>query len=363
MRPISVLSWIPLLTVLPSSVQAAYSLQELWAGDDFFDGWRFWGNRDNLTNGATYYVAADEAQDVAYTNAGGNVVIKVDNTSQLAPNGLRNSVRITTERAFDIGHLFVMDALHLPYGCSVWPAFWTHAVSWPSGGECDIVEGVNLQEANGVALHSVAGCFAADGTGVPTGELTATNCDHTVNANQGCTFEDTRNASYGPEFAQGGGGVYAMELSSEAISVWFFPRNEVPADLRDSSTSPDPTTWGRPVAYYASSGCNINQFFAPQQITINIALCGDWAGQPGVFSPVCGTGTCAEYVADPSHFDTAYFEIASVRVYGGGLNTRYTNGTLAAASGIIGAIGGGDAGAMATGRPERREAFELDSAQ
>lgn len=40
-----------LLQALPP-VEAAYSLQALWQGESFFDGWDFWGNRDNLTNGA-----------------------------------------------------------------------------------------------------------------------------------------------------------------------------------------------------------------------------------------------------------------------------------------------------------------------
>lgn len=70
------------------------------------------------------------------------------------------------------------------------------------------------------------------------------------------------------------------------------------------------------------------------------------AGQPGVFSPSCGTGSCANYVLDPSNFDDAYFEIASVRVYGGGLNTR---GALSSASGVIGGIGGSQTRAPTSG--------------
>lgn len=148
-------------------------------------------------------------------------------------------------------------------------------------------------------MHTVTGCYA-DNTTVPTGELTFNNCDHGVEANKGCTYVDPRNASYGADFAAGGGGVYAAELASDGISVWFFAvrpsplflssspsrsradpelvppqRADVPADL--SVSTPDPTTWGRPMAYYPSSTCSINQYFAPQQLTINIALCGDCA--------------------------------------------------------------------------------------
>jgi len=45
-------------------------------------------------------------------------------------------------------------------------------------------------------------------------------------------------------------------------------------------------------------------------------------------------------VMDPRNYDTAYFEIASVRIYEGGNDTR----NKAAASAVIGSIGGGDSG-------------------
>jgi hypothetical protein len=39
-----------LLGAIPRA-EAAYSLQTLYQGESFFNGWSFWGNRDNLTNG------------------------------------------------------------------------------------------------------------------------------------------------------------------------------------------------------------------------------------------------------------------------------------------------------------------------
>ncbi|GAA5913727.1 glycoside hydrolase family 16 protein [Sporobolomyces salmoneus] len=343
----SALAALSLASVLPflPSARAAYSLQTQYAGETFFDRWSFWGNRDNLTNGATYYVTEEESKDLAYTNSAGNVIIKVDNTSDVSYGRLRDSVRITTQDTFGMGSLFVLDALHTPYGCSLWPAFWTHGVSWPSGGEIDIFEGVNLQDVNQVALHTVLGCEAEQTLEVtPNGVLRSTNCDYTVNANQGCTFTDTRNVSYGADFAANGGGVFVAELASDSISAWFFPRAQIPADLRDPSASPDPSSWGAPTAYYPQSSCNVNSFFGQQQLIINIALCGDWAGQPGVFNPTC-PGVCTDMVQDPRNYDNAYFEIASVRVYNGGLDTR----SRAAASSIIGSIGGGEGGARSSG--------------
>lgn len=165
---------------------------------------------------------------------------------KLATGALRNSVRITTQAAYDIGSLFVMDAYHVPYGvsavstakgsrikadailllqCAVWPAFWTHARSWPSGGEQDIFEGVNLASTNQAALHTVVGCTVAGTTTNVTqsGTLTFNDCDYSVAANHGCTYTDARNQSYGQPFADAGGGIFVAETSSNAISMWFFP--------------------------------------------------------------------------------------------------------------------------------------------
>lgn len=39
-------------SALVSSVRADYSLEVAYQGESFFNGWDYWGNRDNLTNGA-----------------------------------------------------------------------------------------------------------------------------------------------------------------------------------------------------------------------------------------------------------------------------------------------------------------------
>lgn len=36
---------------LIAPAEAGYTLQTLYQGESFFEGWTFWGNRDNLTNG------------------------------------------------------------------------------------------------------------------------------------------------------------------------------------------------------------------------------------------------------------------------------------------------------------------------
>lgn len=119
--------------------------------------------------------------------------------------------------------VFANGANSVPFGCSVWPAFWVHGAEWPSGGEIDVFEGVNMQATNQVAMHTVTGCYASPGTVSQVGRLTSDNCDYRVNGNQGCTVLDGRNQSYGAGFASAGGGVWAMELASTGVSVWFFP--------------------------------------------------------------------------------------------------------------------------------------------
>ena len=53
-----------------------------------------------------------------------------------------HSVRITSMKKFHHG-LVIADFDHMPFGCSVWPAFWTVGFNWPNNGEIDVVEGVN----------------------------------------------------------------------------------------------------------------------------------------------------------------------------------------------------------------------------
>ncbi|KZV78462.1 hypothetical protein EXIGLDRAFT_757700, partial [Exidia glandulosa HHB12029] len=58
-------------------------------------------------------------------------------------NDKRFSVSINTTETYGPGNVFVLDAIHIPFGCSVWPAYWTAARVWPTGGEIDIMEQTN----------------------------------------------------------------------------------------------------------------------------------------------------------------------------------------------------------------------------
>jgi hypothetical protein len=55
------------------------------------------------------------------------------------------SIRIVSTKTFYHG-LVIADFDRMPFGCSVWPSFWTVGPSWPHNGEIDIVEGVNNKQ-------------------------------------------------------------------------------------------------------------------------------------------------------------------------------------------------------------------------
>lgn len=52
---------------------------------------------------------------------------QVDNTTSGVgdPTFGRNSIKLVSNASYSLGTLYVVDAVHLPYGCSVWPAIWT----------------------------------------------------------------------------------------------------------------------------------------------------------------------------------------------------------------------------------------------
>ncbi|GAA6022845.1 hypothetical protein JCM10207_001421 [Rhodosporidiobolus poonsookiae] len=305
---------------VPQPAQAAYELVKAYEGSSFFDGWQFYGHYDNLTNGDVDYVTASGGKDLAYINDAGNAIIKVDNTTSLVyPNKRRIfprlhhfQIRVTDAKnrpQYPIGTLIIHDVLHLPYGCSVWPSLWTSAPNWPQGGEIDILEGVNLQQENRMALHTSPGCTASSSStsAAFTGELTYSNCDAYANANSGCGVTEENTApSYGADFGARGGGIWATELGKDGIRIWFFPRSAVPATLltSNSSSPPDISTFPTPSAFYPSSSCNTPDFFAPQHLVITLTLCGDWAGNTAVLAQ---TG-CPLKSGSPTCYDSYVLE-------------------------------------------------------
>ncbi|RPD78311.1 hypothetical protein L226DRAFT_481036 [Lentinus tigrinus ALCF2SS1-7] len=307
---------IPLASTLfaTTPVFAAYNLVKEYSGTNFFDGWEFYGNYDNLTNGDVTYVdqANATSSKLAYVNDAGHAVIKVDDTSFVPYNYKRNSVRIETKDYFPLGTVLLFDATHLPFGCSVWPSFWTKGPNWPDGGEIDIIEAVNLMPANQMAIHTLSGCTQS-----------GTDCSQGA----GCTVGEKADNSYGSAFASAGGGVWATQFDTTGINIWFWSRKDVPSDVTSATNSVDPSSWGTPSAQYSTSSCDVSKFFTPQQLVINIALCGDWAGLPNVYQQTCGgdgsqTACYLDNVINNgTNYADAFFEINYVKAFSSSSDT------------------------------------------
>ncbi|MBW0521348.1 hypothetical protein O181_061063 [Austropuccinia psidii MF-1] len=301
-----------------------YKLSLESAGSKFFDDWDFFSEADP-THGMVNYQTADEAWKsglvyVGPSSSNKNLItatMKVDNSTWLQDGQNRNSIRLSSKKSFKYG-LLVLDVVKMPFGCSTWPAFWTVGQNWPTDGEIDIVEGVNMLTTNQMTLHTAPGCSIQNPMlQEAVGKVLSTNCDAHAASNTGCGVTDPSDCSYGQPFNKDGGGVFAMEWTPSGISVWRFRRSQIPLDLRQGRT-PEPSKWSvRPMAHWSDNACNsLKDQFGEHKIIFDITLCGDWAGSDGVYNAngQC-QGTCASSVKNPTNFNDAFWEVASVRLY------------------------------------------------
>lgn len=317
----SVSALVALLAAYPFAVNgASYQLAKEYSGDSFFSEWSYYDHYDNLTQGDTIWVSAQNATNMrlTYVNDIGNAIIKVDNTSFVPDQQKRDSVRITTLDWFPVGSVYVIDALHIPFGCSVWPGFFTTGANWPGGGEIDIIEGVNRMTQNQMSLHTCSGCTQPT-TANQTGKTNTTSC---FADDGGCTVLDSTADSYGPAFVSAGGGAWAAQLDTSGVNIWFWSRADIPQSVSNASGTIDTSSWGTPSASFTT--CDISNYFGPQQVVFDITFCGQEAGVPSIYAATCGGGlnvdanTC--YMTNvinngTSDYANAYFEISYVKVF------------------------------------------------
>ncbi|KAG8696922.1 hypothetical protein FRC08_006845 [Ceratobasidium sp. 394] len=251
--------------------------------------------------------------------------MRVDTTPQVAGN--RKSVRVHSNYVIN-GGLVILDAVHMPYGCGTWPAFWSNGPNWPNNGEIDIVEGVNGYTQNQASLHTRSGCtipsnYGGTGTLAATGD-NALNCAADETGNQGCGQRSSQANNYGKAFNDNGGGVYAMRWDTSGISVFFFPREAIPSDI--TAGQPMPSTWGTPAGNWPAQNCDPFSFMKDHIMIFDTTLCGDWAGTSWNTANVAGQGascatstgysTCLDYIRNEgAAFNEAYWEVKSVKVY------------------------------------------------
>ncbi|EIW84558.1 glycoside hydrolase family 16 protein [Coniophora puteana RWD-64-598 SS2] len=284
-------------------------IDDVYQGSTFFDAFGFYTGPD-----PTHFLDANDSfsSGLAYVQDDGKVIMKGDDTTQLAYGANRNSVRISSYKQYN-GGLFILDVDRAPWGCGVWPAWWTLGDgTWPYTGEIDIIEGVHANEHNQVTWHTAPGCNVTQpntfsGT---IGVMDNWSCDAT-NGQGGCGIIEWSRSSYGPYFDSIGGGVFAMKWNADGISVWSFYRSAVPADI--VSGEPNPSGWGEPVAALSSEGCELSNYFMNHSIIFDITFCGDWAGNSYATSGC--PGTCQQQIMDPANFVNASWIINWMKVY------------------------------------------------
>jgi hypothetical protein len=270
-------------------------------GATFFDEWNFLLNEPN--SGAAQYLPKDQAlaQRVVEATAGAAII----RSGPKGDNLKRTSAKLETTRKWKY-FLATTKFSHVPWGCGVWPAFWTHSpdVAWPNGGELDILEFANeigsrssfhVGQSNRCQLNSAElnkpGCAA-----IPDAEYDFTghyDCITAYPEHIGCAPNKLPLLS-GQELASQPS-VVAVEWTEDYIKIFRIPEAEIPNDL--NSNIPQPDTWDQwVVTYYpfaasersVPGSCpNPANLMAAQQIVISLGFCGDWASKVWINSTMC----------------------------------------------------------------------------
>ncbi|CAE7635911.1 unnamed protein product [Symbiodinium necroappetens] len=279
----------------PSAAQLSCS------GEGFLDCWTFFTKADP-THGYIQYVSQREAMQLGlYILRDGAVRLG----SLVGQNRPVKAVRLQSKMRFYAGHLFVIDIKHMPTGGGTWPAWWAYGPGWPNKGEIDIIETVNTEQDAQSTLHTSPGCSMPSFSG-----LFNPNCN-AGSATEGCGRHGPP-GSGGSAFNQNGGGVFAAKWTSSGIKMWFFPRNQIPADL--TREKPDSTRWGEPYVTFPFGPRCPPYHFENMVLVINLDFCGDWAGNvyPG------GRNVCMAYVKNPANakaLSEAFWEINYVKAH------------------------------------------------
>jgi len=352
-----------LATILGLTHAQTYNLQQDLSGSTFFSGFKYNESAVDFNNfGNVHFLsqANANAANLTYVDSSGHVIIKVDNTTNGAgdPTFGRNTVYLESLQMMTMGSLLILDANHIPFGCSVWPSLFTQGQNWPAQGEIDIIENVNLETDNRFSLHvGDPNCVqpssaASNQTGtISTLDGDISNCTVTPATGTntvGCVTTETKPNSYGSGFANQGGGVFAMQWDLSGIAFWYFPRASIPSNI-GGTAAPTPATWGEASAWYPAASCDPSTAFGPQIITLYIDVCGAFAGVQSLWELNCGSvaANCSAAVGDPTNYNDAYWDINYLRVYTTGAVT--TNSSAGASGGGASSTASG-AGAGSTGK-------------
>lgn len=283
--------------------ESDYTLAWAAQGRNFFDAFDFL--TADYNHGAALYLPRDEALSAGVAEAHDtHAILRTGRRAGTDSWPKRESVKVQTTRSWKY-FLMLMRYSHLPFGCSVWPALWTHAsgISWPNGGELDVLE------------------YANDGpqqTSFHTGESNRCKLDPQV-VNSCKPMPDTNGMGYDCVTEYPGklgcapnslplmpgevwsreGGIVAVQWTSSFVKVFRIPDSELPSDALGDAPMPD--QWDQwLISYYPFAGSeakspgscpNPEDVMAPQHLVMNINMCGDWAGKIWDSS-----GTCVNHV-------------------------------------------------------------------
>ncbi|KUI54912.1 hypothetical protein VP1G_02156 [Cytospora mali] len=316
---------------------APYSLATHYVGQSLISGFDFVSIVDP-TYGFIAYQDYDSAVSkglVAVDSTTGAVTLTVDTTNTYDPDGSqggRPSVRLESKAAVNQG-LVIGDFAHMPGSvCGSWPAFWLYGPDWPNSGEIDIIEGANQATRNLMSAHTGPSCNLPN-TGGYTGTQKLVNCTSPNDANgyDGCNYvpPESDMSTYGDSFNAVGGGVYAMDWTSETIQIWHFARGSIPQDIIDKA--PDPSTWGEPQALFGGGSgelsCDVEKSFSNMSIIINLDFCGSYAGTLWGVDNTCAdyAATCEDWVGNnPSQLTNVFWEVNYIDVYDAVTTTSVT---------------------------------------
>lgn len=311
----------------PSEKDAEWSFSP---GNDIDGGFSY----DNEpTQGSVMYGIND---DLVTVNENKQLVISV---SKDVKDGKRRTVRIHANELYDSG-VFIMDVAKMPSDQTTWPSFWLRGdtttstdKTWACYGEVDIIEGINGGNQNHCTIHTNTTCSQQNVHDGKNNPLARQECDTSSKKGQtcgcdkqswcpdlGCSYLMAAN-SFGPEFNNKNGGVFACELSVKGqVTIWFWPRDDplYPQSQIESGkiqTGSWQTTDPANTIYFDACPGS----FANMAVLINTTLCGEWAGNQYVDSidkSIIGWDACKRAVADSRFtYDNGNWIINSVKIF------------------------------------------------
>ncbi|KIY42968.1 glycoside hydrolase family 16 protein, partial [Fistulina hepatica ATCC 64428] len=278
-----------------------WTIQSSLTGEDFINFFNFDSGQSDNDGVANYVDGVTEG--LVYTNSDGQVVIAVDTTEYVS---LRNSVRMVSATTFNpsTSSLFIFDVEQIPAVCGVWPAIWFTGTDWPADGEIDVVEGVNEYTQNIFSIHTGDDCtmdtsLLTDAALVDAGE---TDCNAYV-SDTACGAMSNSTASYGVGSNSAGGSVYALQLTSAGLEMYWWTKDSVPADI--TSGLPTPSTWGSPAVEVLSDTCDTDSHFIDLMMIVNTNLGGTFP--EGVWSTDDAGGQDTSCATLTSYSDAASY--------------------------------------------------------